>query len=54
MTEKKKPEEWTTKEALRRLFPKPLRDAVEDAVVDVDDPTPDEPTPRKKHSTRET
>lgn len=50
---KKKPDEMTTREAVDHLFPKPLRDALEDAVTDVDDPTPDSPAPRPKKRTNE-
>jgi hypothetical protein len=28
---KKHPTEWTTEEAMRKLFPKPVRDALKDA-----------------------
>jgi hypothetical protein len=48
LTEKKKPQDWTTKEAIRRLFPKPIRDALEEVVTDRDDIIPDTDKPRKK------
>lgn len=46
--QKQRPDEMTTREAIDHLFPKPLREALEDAVTDVDDPTPDSPKPRSK------
>jgi hypothetical protein len=49
---KKKPDDMTTDEALDHLFPKPLRDALEEAVTDVDDPTPDSPKPHPKRPTK--
>jgi hypothetical protein len=55
LPKKKKPDEMTTREALEHLFPKPLRDALDDAVsdvTDVDDPTADSPNPRPKRPTK--
>lgn len=52
MTKPKRPADWTTKEAVRHLFPKRLADALEQeaaANTEPDDPTPDKP---KRHSTR--
>jgi hypothetical protein len=48
---RKKPQDWTTKEAIRKLFPKRLADALEETVTDVDDPTPDTPKPPEKKPT---
>jgi hypothetical protein len=48
------PNDMTTREALEHLFPKPLRDALEEAVTDVDDPTPDSRPSRRKRPTDET
>lgn len=45
---KKKPDQLTTREALKHLFPKPLRDALEQAVTDVDDPTPEKRKPASR------
>ena len=53
MTEKKKPQDWTTKEAMRRLFPKPIRDALEEAVADPTDIVPDTDKPERKKPTDE-
>jgi hypothetical protein len=47
----KHPNDMTTREALDHLFPKPLRDALEEAVVDPDDPTPDRPATHPKQPT---
>jgi len=43
----------TTREAVDHLFPKPLRDALEEAVTDVTDPSPDSPEPRPTKPTGE-
>ena len=50
---KKRPDEMTTDELLRHVFPKRVADALESAVTDADDPTPDAPKPHTNRPTKE-
>jgi len=45
MERNKPPEEWTDEEAMKRLFPKKVRDLAEEVAHESDEPEGDEPEP---------
>ena len=49
----KRPDEMTTDEALKHVFPPEVADALREAVTDPDDPTPDAPKPRQTSTKRD-
>lgn len=50
---KKKPTEWTTEEAMKKLFPKPLRDELYRVAHEKDDPNAKEPESGKGASSQD-